>query len=50
VNARFQCAYLAAGQERLDDVEPGEDEDEFVAILNGLKWSVPHNKLAVKKF
>jgi hypothetical protein len=30
VKARFQSAH---GQERVDEEEPGEDEDEFVADL-----------------
>jgi hypothetical protein len=33
VKARFQSAH---GQERVDEEEPGEDEDEFVADLEFL--------------
>jgi hypothetical protein len=36
------CAHPAAGQERVDDEQPGEDEDEFVADLELLEVGQRH--------
>ena len=38
------CAHSAAGQQRVDDEEPGEDEDEFVADLELLEIGQRHIK------
>jgi hypothetical protein len=41
------CAHSAAGQQRVDEEEPGEDEDEFVPDLELLEVGQRHITSAV---